>query len=117
MTTHKNDITIGNLMRGTITVSIYGPLSVYAEGLRRKLSLSNHVKDAYVLKAGSSAGECSFITIDCDPLSQRLNEQQVRIWIRDWCRDWILTVTGHHANTGAIGDYVDLIEESTLATI
>ncbi len=118
MTVHRNDIVVGNLERGTLTVSIYGPLEAYVNGLRRKLTQASHVTKAYILEASSFVEGTSFITLECDLHSQRLNEQQVRIRTRDWCRDWVLATTGYEANTGGIrGDYVDLIEQSDLAVI
>ena len=116
---HKNDIVVGNLMPdGTITVSIYGPLEAYANGLRRKLAQAAHVKKASLPEESRFVDGVAFIAVECDLESQRLNEQQARIRIRDWCRDWVLATTGYEANIGGSqGDYVDLIEVSQLVHI
>lgn len=118
MSVHKNDILVGNLMEGAVIVTICGPLEAYANGLRHMLSQADFVTKAYLLEASMLIENRSFIAIEYDLKSQRITEQKVRSKTRDLCKDWVLTTTGYKANTGDVrGDYVDLSEESALATI
>jgi hypothetical protein len=108
MTSHENDVTIGEYTEDhKVTITMRGPLSEYSEGMARYVRQPEGVKSVMVYQ------EEPVIIAECRPdvYPGDISSEQVRIRIRNKCRDYFADVTGHIANTGENGDYVDLIED------
>jgi len=114
MTSHTNDVVVGPYVEddGTVTVKMYGELSKYILGLKRKVIRAEGVKRVLVVE-----GEAMLI-LTVKLTSERDTYEQIRVRIRNRCRDYYTDTTGYVSNSGIEdGSYADLIEHTGLVSI